>query len=402
MQQGIDSKDRMPSRGDKQRRAGRRGLVALLLAIAAVLGTTGNAFAGQDDLKGGSVVMQLQGSRGLKLKPGNITLSITGGAVDPVNGAGTAQVSGGFTARRGKGKAKVKITTFNLSPNGGRGSIVAKVGKDFVNGFGTLSGGTITRDGWGAKIENITATIAGPGAKALNKAFRGKTRKGAKKSARAGVKAGQPLGRIATLTTVPSSVEVVAGTGTMELATNLGGAFASKLPQHCISLTGVTAIAPAMMELLPVGGFTFPVAGGSAAPDFTAGQLLTAGGQTLTKDNGLGTPSGCSAGPPVGTHLLSTDLGVDFAQNALTAIATLPSGTALPRAPLATIDFSTGTRSVDPNTKTLTVTGATASLASLAAPLLNQNFPNESGSAANDFAAGDEIGTINITGAKLR
>jgi hypothetical protein len=380
----------------------KRGLFALLLMLVCLFAAASSALAGQDDLKGGSVAIQLQGSRGLKLKPGNLTLPITGGAVDPVDGSGTVQVTGGFKAKRGKGKAKVKITTLNLAPNGGRGSIVAKVGKDFVNGFGALSGGSVTRDGWGAKIENITATIAGPGAKALNRAFKGKKRKGAKKAARGGVKAGQPLGRIVSVTTVPSSVEVVPGTGTMELVTNLGGAFASKLPQHCISLLGVTAIAPAQMELVPVGGFTFPVAGGSAAPDFTAGQLLTAGGQTLTKDNGLGTPSGCSNGPPVGTHLLSTDLGVDFAQNALTAIATLPSGTTLPRAPLATIDFSTGSRSVDPNTKTLTVSGATVSLASLAAPLLNQNFPNESGSATNDFAAGDLIGTLNITGAKLR
>ena len=391
----------MPSRRDKQRRASRRGLIVLLLAIAALVGGTSNAFAGQDDLKGGSVVMQLQGSRGMKLKPGNITLSITGGAIDPVDGSGTAQVSGGFNARRGKGKAKVKIVSLTLAPNGGQGSIVVKVGKDFVNGFGTLSGGTVTRDGWGAKIANISATIAGPGARALNRALSPK-KKGAKKSARGGVKAGQPLGKIVSLTTDPESVEVVPGTGSMELVTNLSGAFASKLPQHCISLLGVTAIPPAMMEVLPVGGFTFPVAGGSAAPDFSAGELLTAGGQTLTKDNGLGTPGGCSGGPPVGTHLLSTDFGVSFALNSLSAIATLPSGTTLQRAPLATIDFSTGSRSVDPATKTLTVNNATISLASLAAPLLNQNFPTESGNPSDDFAAGDEIGTINITGAKLR
>jgi hypothetical protein len=392
----------MPSRRDKRRRASRRGLIALLLAIAALLGTTSNAFAGQDDLKGGSVVMQLQGSRGLKLKPGSITLAITGGAIDPVDGSGTAQVSGGFNARRGKGKAKVKIVSLTLGPNGGQGSIVVKVGKDFVNGFGTLSGGTVTRDGWGARIENVSATIASRGARALNRAFSGKKRKGGKKSGSGGVKAGQPLGRIVSMTTDPLSVEVVPGTGQMELVTNLGGAFAAKLPQHCISLLGVTAIAPAMMELLPVGGFTFPVAGGSAAPDFSAGELITAGGQTLTKDNGLGTPGGCSNGPPVGTHLLSTDIGVAFGQNILSAIATLPSGTVLPRAPLATIDFSTGSRSIDPTTKSLTVTGATVSLASLAAPLLNQNFPTESGNPADDFAAGDVIGTISITGAKLR
>jgi hypothetical protein len=395
-------RDRMPSRRDKQMRVGRRGLIVLLLAIAALLGGTSNAFAGQDDLKGGSVVMQLQGSRGLKLKPGNITLSITGGAIDPVDGSGTAQVSGGFNARRGKGKAKVKIVSLTLAPNGGQGSIVVKVGKDFVNGFGTLSGGKVTRDGWGARIENVSATIASRGARALNRAFSGKKGKGAKKSARGGVKAGQPLGRIVSMTTDPLSVEVVPGSGQMELVTDLGGAFAAKLPQHCISLLGVTAIAPAMMEVLPVGGFTFPVAGGSAAPDFTAGELITAGGQTLTKDNGLGTPGGCTNGPPMGTHLVSTDIGVAFGQNILSAIATLPSGTVLPRAPLATIDFSTGSRSIDPTTKSLTVTNATVSLAAIAAPLLNQNFPTESGNPADDFAAGDKIGTISITGAKLR
>jgi hypothetical protein len=157
-----------------------------------------------------------------------------------------------------------------------------------------------------------------------------------------------------------------------------------------------------MMEVLPVGGFTFPVAGGSASPDFSAGELITGGGQTLTKDNGLGTPGGCTNGPPVGTHLLSTDIGVAFGQNIMSAIATLPSGTVLPRAPLATIDFSTGSRSIDPTTKSLTVTNATVSLAAIAAPLLNQNFPTESGNPADDFAAGDVIGTISITGAKLR
>jgi hypothetical protein len=50
----------------------------------------------------------------------------------------------------------------------------------------------------------------------------------------------------------------------------------------------------------------------------------------------------------------------------------------------------------------VTVTGATVSLASLAAPLLNQNFPTESGNSADDFAGGDSIGTVDLTGVKLR
>ena len=164
-------------------------------------------------------------------------------------------------------------------------------------------------------------------------------------------------------------------------------------------LAGVTPIAPATQTL---ANFTFPVSGGSAAPDFSAGELLTGGGQTITKDNGLGTPGGCtSASPAVGTKLTSTDIGVDFAQNFLMSSATLPTGTTL-RAPLGTIDWSTGTRSVDPNTKALTISGATVNLSPASAFTLNTTFPNESGTPSNDFAGGDEIGTIDVTGAKLR
>src|SRR3954447_1502279 len=390
----------MANYGDKCTRASRRGVIAAVLMLVALLAASSTAVAGQDALKGGSVAMQMQGSRGLKLKPGTLNLPITGGAVDPIDGSGTVQLAGSFKVRRGKGKTKVTITALNLGANGGRGSIAAKVGKKKVSAFGSLTGGTVTRDGWGARIENVTATIAGKGAAALNRAFAPRKGKGAKKSAGGGVRAGQPLGKVVSIVTDPLAVEVVPGTGTLTLHTDLFGAFASKLPQHCISpLSGVTPIAPATQSL---ADFTFPVSGGSAAPDFSAGELLTAGGQTITKTGGLGTPGACStAEPPIGTQLVSTDLGVQFAQNFLMSNATLPTGTSL-RAALGTIDFSTGSRSVDPNTKMLNISGVTVSLAGLAALTLNNVFPTESGSSADDFAAGDAIGTIDITGAKLR
>ena len=390
----------MSSYRDKHTRAGRRGLIAVLAAVIALLAVSSSAMAGQDKLKGGSVVIQLQGSRGLKLKPTTLNLPITGGAVDPIDGSGTVQVSGSFKARRGKGKAKVTITALNFGPNGAPGTIAAKVGKKGVGSFGALAGGTVARDGWGARISNVSASIAGKGAQALNRAFSPRKGKGGNKSAGGRVKAGQPLGTVVSVVTDPLAVEVVPGTGTMTLHTNLLGAFAMKLPQHCVlALTGVTPIAPATQSL---ADFDFPVTGGSAAPDFSAGELLTGGGQTITKTGGLGTPGACaSADPPIGTKLVSTEPGMNFAQNFLMSTATLPTGTSL-RAALATIDFSTGTRSVDPTTKTLTVTGATAKLADLAAFTLNTVFPTESGNASDDFVAGDLIGTVDVTGAKLR
>ncbi len=402
----------MSSHGEKRKRASRRGATAAGLAMLALLALSSAAMAAPDDLKGGSVVVQLHGTHGLKLKPRSLTIPITGGAVDPVDGSGIAQVAGRFKAKRGKGKATVKLVSLTLGANGAPGSFVAKVGKDFVSGFGKLRGGTVTRAGFGARIENVSLTLAAKGAKALNRAFSPRHGKGARKSAGGGVKAGQPLGRIVSMTTVPLSVGVVPGTGQMVLHTQAAppGPFVSKLSNHCIdplptgSPPGVSPIAPATAGGVGGAEYTFPVTNGAIAPDFSAGELFTAGGQTITKNSTpIVTPSACtSSAPPTGSELKSTDLSVAFDQSQLRAIATLPSGTALPRAPLATIDFSTGTRSLDPNTKAVTITGATVTLASLAAPLLNQNFPTESGNPADDFATGDVIGTVDITGVQLR
>jgi hypothetical protein len=381
----------------------RRGGAIAVIGLAMLFAFSGTAVAGQDELKGGSVALRLQNSGGMKLKPKSLTPAITGGAVDPVDGSGTVQLNGAFNARRGKGKTKVRITTLNLGANGGQGSVIAKVGKEFVSNFASLSGGTVVRAGWGATISDIRMSIAGRGAKALTKALSPKKGKGAKKSGGGKVKAGKPLGTIVSLTTDPRSVEVVPGTGTLTLHTDLGGAFASKLPQHCIEPLsgGVAPIAPATQNL---ADFDFPVTLGSAAPDFSAGEVVTGGGQTITKNSTpVLTPAACgSANPPNGTALVSTDLSVAFDVNSVRSIPTLPTGTTLPRAPLATVDFSTGSRSVDPNTKTLTVTGATIKLSDLAAPLLNQTFPTESGDSSDDFARGDVIGTIDLTNVKLR
>jgi hypothetical protein len=392
----------MPRLRDKRNDVRRRGAVAGSVAVAGLLALAGSAAAGPDELKGGSVVLQLQNARGLKLKPKGLTLPISSGAVDPISGGGTVQVNGGFRAKRGKGKAKVKITRLTLGANGGPGSVSAKVGKRSVGSFATLTGGTVARNGYGATISNVRATIARKGAQALNRAFSPKKGKGARKSARGGVKAGQPLGTIVSLTTDPRSIEVVPGTGDLTLATDVGESFAQKLPEHCISLLGVSPVPPGEMLLVPPGAFRFPVSGGSAAPDFSAGEVMTAGGQTLTKDNGLLTPGACtSAQPPVGSQLVSVDIGVNFANNLLNSTATLPTGASL-RAPLANIDFSTGTRSFDPSTNELTATGATAKLSFPAALTLNQFFPNQSGDPGNDFVEGDLIGTIDLVGVKLR
>jgi hypothetical protein len=407
----------MSSLDHKRSRASRCAAIVVVAAVVAVPLMTGNASALQDQLKGGVVNFQVHKLKGLKVKPRGLSLPITSGAVDPADGSGSAFVTGGFRAKRGKLKTKVKLQSFTFGAHGGSGSVSAQVGKQFVSNFGHLSGGTVTRAGWGARIENVTATLSRKGARALNKAFSPKRKKkGARKSGKrrtkgkVKLKAGKPLGTIVSATTDPLTVQVVPGKGELVLHTNAMGSFVSKLPAHCIdplptgSPTGVAPISPATTSGLLGTNYHFPVSGGDVAPDFSAGELITAGGQVLTKNHSSNplNPSRCnSAQPPVGTKLLSTDLSVAFTQRLMRSIPTLPTGPA-PRAPLATIDFSTGSRSIDPNTRSLTVTGATVRLADIAATTLNQVFPTESGSSGDDFATGDSIGTIDLVGVKLQ
>jgi hypothetical protein len=385
----------------------RRGLIAAIVVAVASLVLASVAPAVTDDLKGGSAVMQLRNSKGLKVKPKALTLPITSGSIDPVDGSGTAYVTGAFKARRGKSKAKVKLISLTLGANGGPGTIAAKVGKNRVNNFGSLIGGTVARSatGFGTTISNITAKVTSSGLKAISGGGKGKGKKSATSAKTA------PLGTITSLTTIPLAVHVIPGQGSVVLHTNAMGSFVNKLPQHCIDAVagnpaGVTPIPPAtttgpLFGLLPLD-YIFPVTNGAIGPDFSAGELFTAGGQTITKNSSLTQPSGCpTTPPPVGSKLLSTNLSIDFASNALASIATLPDGTTLPRAPLADINWSTGTRSVNPTTGAVTVTGATVTLASLAAQTLNNTFPNV-GPAGNEFATGDLIGTIDVTGVTLR
>ena len=406
MRGGITAPNRMADHRDKR---SRRATVAIAAsALVACLLLPGSASAGPDELEGGTVTLQLSGSSELKLRPRAVSLPITGGLVDPVDGSGSVEVAGGFRAKRGGRKAKVSVTGLTFGAGGGPGRLGARVGKKKLGAFGALSGGTVTRAGFGASLTGITLKLTRKGAKTLNLAL-GTGRGKGRRAASARIRAGQPIGTVSA-TTIPNTVEVVPGSGTMELATSLApGSLGAKLAAHCIDAItpilvppGVAAVPPATFEFRT---FTFPVTGGFVAPDFSDGRLITGGGQTLTKNNGpltpgLGGPPCSTSEPPVGSQILSTEFEAQFAINALAANTTTPTG-ALGIAALGPIDFSTGTRSIDPATCDLSVDGATVVLDVLTAFVLNQVFPNQSGNPDNDFAGGDLVGTL-ATAAKLR
>lgn len=385
----------------------RTGALVAMLALGAGLAVSSPALAAPDTLAGGSVNLQFKSSKKLKLKPAALSLAIAKGKVDPITGAGNVDAAGTLRAKSGKGKAKVQILSLTFGGSGGPGQIDAKVGKKRVNAFATLSGGTTTRQGFGANLSGIQAKLGSKGAKALNKGKKKEKKGGGANAAakRGKVKAGLPLGTVSAIT-IPKTLEVLPG-GEMTLHTNAN--LVPKLLNHCIDALGVLPpfthgvypVPPATQSPLPPLGdaaFRFPITGGALAPDFSDGKVFTGGGQGITKNIGTALPGlACDLPPAVGTTVLNLGFSPDFLVNLLYGQAVLPDGVALDGA-VGSINFNTGSRSFDPATKKFTVTGATVTLNAIAADTLNNIFPNRSSDPNQNFSPNDVLGTIDLTG----
>jgi hypothetical protein len=367
--------------------------VLTAVALAAMLAASDAALAGPDPLSSNSsVTLQLRSSGGLKLKPATLALPVNIGELDPTTGAGSIQTNRGFKARSGGRKTKVRITLLVLGANGGPGKMDAKVGKRKVKGFAKLSGGSLARDGWGAKLDGVSTRLGSNGAKALRRAL-APGGKGKASASAGGIKAGKPLGTV-SVTSVPQTVEVLPG-GTLVFEAEVD-TFGLKLFAHCIDGTsgGIAVIPPAVQSGSVGQTFTFPVTGGSIAPDFNAGAVLSAGGQSLIKNLGM-LPSGCTGPPPVGTRLDQTDFQAQFDVKGLAANATLSTGP-IGLAVLGELDLAAAATSADVNTKQVSVTDAPVTMVPLAAATLNNVFPNGSPSPSLQFAAGDLLGHVSL------
>jgi hypothetical protein len=384
-------------RGIWIRRTAVGGTLTTLALLAGLLASSA-ALAAPDPLApSSSVVLQLKNFGGIKVKPKTLNLAITRGDLDPTTGAGTIETTGSFRAKRGRhggpgGKTKVKITALVLGANGGAGRIDAKVGKRKTKGFGKLSGGTLTRQGFGAKLDGVSAKLGSKGAKALSRALSPASAKKASAAA-GGIKAGKSLGSI-TVNAVPQTVSVLPG-GTLEF--EAATSFGLKLFWHCVNFSlpgGVEVIPPG--TLIPPGEFIFPVTGGSIAPDFSAGRVTSAGGQKLTKN--FLAPPGCATNPPaVGTFITLTEWEPQFEIKALAALTVVPAGS-IGIGGQGTFDLNApgASTSVNPSTREVTITDAPVVMDPLAASVLNTVFPNGTPFPTFDFKGGDPLGHMSL------
>jgi hypothetical protein len=259
-----------PAGGSRSRvRALLFGVIALVSAFALVSFASGAA----DTLKGGTAQLKLKQKK-LKFKSAKPKLTITSGSVDPTNMSGTATVTGKTTAKGKKGKAKLQFTALNLT-GGGAGSLDAKVGSKKVAKCMTFTKGALARNGFDGVLANAKLALSKKCAKQIKKKT-GAGKKGA-------------VGNVVTVDTVPSTVTLTGGSATL--------VFDNTALQHLSAHgllpngagpgqtgNGVSAIAPATLDV-PTHTFTFPVTGGSMAPDGSTGQVKLAGGIDLKKVN---------------------------------------------------------------------------------------------------------------------
>jgi hypothetical protein len=383
----------------------------------ALLVTASAAFGAADPLKSGTTTLanlKLPGKVKLAAKGGatksgkTVTLPITGGTLDPTNGSGPVEDGGTIQLKKGKKKASLTsiVTTF-----GAGGSISAKLNGKKTK-LATISGGTVGRAGFGGTVTDAVAKLTKKGAKALNKAL-GITRGGFK------------AGKLATIstTTVPSTVAVTGGT-----VVNTGGAAFGALVitggdnAHYGRGVGLGGPFPLGVTVSngattpgPGAPVTFPVTGGSVAPDGKSGAVNTAGTLHVEKTVASNTPpftfpGTCEAGGGLvaGQSIVGNFQQIDNPENNITggsinANVTLRSpGAGFPTATLvgvvaaANLDMSGATTTSDPTAKTVTISGAKAVFGALQAQLVTGVFGSAAAGCgpAPDPAAGDVFSTI--------
>jgi hypothetical protein len=384
--------------------------VAVVAALAALLALAPFASAASDPLASGTTTLTLNknlfkklkkaGVKVIKVSPGavkvrTVTLPVSGGSLDPTNGLGTVEQSGGIKFKHGKKSAVVKAIVFETTTNSLNANVAGKKMK-----LASVSGVSAARNGFGANVTIGSTKLTSKAAKQLNKKL-GFTGKQAKK---APFKGGKGMGS-ALSETQPKTVAVVpGGNATLAVSTSalvklstIGPEIAGEHP-FAVKLAPVSPTK--IVSLSPVTA-AFPISGGTMGPTATAGILQTAGGLTLTQSLEGAPPPGTKGVTVLTMGNIFVDLG---AKTATVEVSITNEKTAelnkgnLGRSSIADINLTGATITSDPSTRTVSVQNASATLQAVTAEVLNSVFvePIE-GKGKGIFAGGDPLGTFSFT-----
>jgi hypothetical protein len=401
-------------------------VVAMVAALVALLAFAPFASATSDPVASGTTSVTLNkgfvkklknaGVKVLKVSPGTVknrkvTLPVSGGSIDPTNGLGSLELSGGMKFKRGKKTAAVNTLVLDTAQSSLTGKVAGKSMK-----VASVANLTYSRNGFGVNVNVAKLKLTGKAAKQLNKklGFTGQKKgkaKGNKRAAASKVvqppfKGNQVLGG-AFSETQPKTVAVLAeGNASLVLsaaalqklkkvgppAGEAAGPFEVKL--STVAPTTITSLGPPPTV-------SFPISGGTIGPTATTGILQTAGGLRLTQDlellggNGVTVLTMGNIWVDLGAKTATVEVSIENSKN-----AELNKGN-LGRASIADIQLTGATIVSDPATRTVSVQNASATLQAITAETLNSVFigPVEKGTGEpqEKFAGGDPLGIFSFT-----
>lgn len=362
--------------------------VAVVAALAALLAFAPLASATSDPVASGTTKVTLNkgfykklkkaGVKVLKISPGKVnkrkvTLTVAGGSMDPTNGLGSLELSGGIKFKRGKKQAPVKGLALNTAHSALTGKVANKQMKIAV-----VSGLTYARNGFGVNVNVTKLKLTNSAVKQLDKKLgftKSKTskkssasasRKDTSKDVKSPFKKNQVMGA-AYSETQPKTVTLLPS-GNVNLATSF--ATIKKLAEAEVEIerTGGTTEPTA----LPSPTYAFPISGGSISPTADAGTVLTSGGLKLKQKLPTGPESALT------TNITLGNFSFDFSAKTVLVEVILESNASpelntgnLGRSSVADISLTGATVTSDPATRTVTVDNASATLQPIAAEVLN-------------------------------
>lgn len=399
--------------------------VATVAALAALLAFAPFASATSDPVASGTTSVTLNkgfykklqkaGVKVLKLSPGKVnkrkvTLSVASGSMDPTNGLGSLELSGGFKFKAGKKQAPVKGLILDTAQSKLTGKVANKQMK-----VATVSGLTFARNGFGVNVNVAKMKLTGNAVKQLDKklGYTGGKKKSGKKKAKSPFKKNQTMGGSFS-ETQPKTVAVLpTGAAKLVLAPS-----ALKKLKHVGTPPFPEGLSPVEVVLSPVAPTTFdvptltaefPIGGGTIGPTAQAGTLQTVGGLQLVQNL-----ESVTGKPGNKTTLVMGNIWVDLAAKTASVEVTITNPVTtkanlgnLGRSSIADISLVGATVTSDPAAHTVSVQNASATLQAVTAATLNQVFiegleKNEKGeptpfAGQEKFAAGDPLGLVSFT-----
>jgi hypothetical protein len=380
-------------------RGTRLPLAALAAALFALLAFAPFASATPDPVSSGSATVTLNkgftkylktfGIKTTKIAPAKLkgqklTLTVTGGEVDPTTGAGTVALGGGLKFKAGKKSATVKALVLDTTTASLTGKVSGKKLK-----LASVKGYTFARAGFGVAMTVKKLKLTSKAAKQLNKKL------GYAKGKPKPFLANKLLGS-ATAEEQPATVAVLPG-GNVQFNADAGTL--GKLAKVEVKIKPIAPI-----EVKGPTSFEFPITGGTISPLGTGGVVQSAGGLELEQKLQTGVDTFLET--KITLNAFYVDLAAKTVSVEVSAVSNASEELNLGNLGRSSIaDLTIPGVVADSATRTVTVQNATAALQPISAKVLNafvevyEGYEKGGGppKAPEKINSGDPLGSFSMT-----